>query len=250
MAAQYDSIAEQYRRSKESPLRRYVESWSFFELIGDVSGKSILDLGCGEGFYTRELRMRGAARVTGVDISPAMIDLAQQQERHRPLGVEYLCADVKQMPDLGRFDMVVAAYLLHYSETVSELTTMCEQIRRHLEPGGRFVTLNENPDQSPACYSGYEQYGFGKTVELPRREGSTIGYWMISGREVFRFNVYHFERSTYERVLVSAGFGGIEWSPPGVDPDPDPAVIEQVGEGYWQGYLQNPPVTGLVCRAC
>ncbi len=246
MPSQYDQIAEQYQRSKETPLRRYVEAWTFFNLIGDVSGKSVLDLGCGEGFYTRELKRRGAARVVGVDISTAMIELAEQQESEHALGIEYLCSDVKEMPDLGEFDLVVAAYLLHYSENAADLLTMCQQIRRSLALDGRFITLNENPDQLPENYSGYEQYGFGKSAELPRQDGAVIQYWIAAGREVFRFSICHFDRVTYQRALGLAGFDETVWQPLSLDP----VGVEQCGEEYWQEYLNNPPVIGLTCRAC
>ena len=44
----------------------------------------MLDVACGEGFYTRMIRERGAARVTGIDLSQGMIDLARKQEaQHR-----------------------------------------------------------------------------------------------------------------------------------------------------------------------
>ncbi len=246
MPSQYDHIADLYQRSKETPLRRYVEAWSFFKLIGDVSGKSVLDLGCGEGFYTRELKRRGAARVLGVDISATMIEMAKQQENEHALGIEYVCSDVKEMPDPGEFDLVVAAYLLHYSESVADLLTMCQQIRRSLARGGRFIALNENPDQLPEHYSGYEQYGFGKSAELPHQDGAAINYWIVAGREVFRFSVCHFDRVTYQRALGLAGFDEIVWQPLSLDP----RGVEKHGEEYWQKYLNNPPVTGLTSRAC
>ena len=45
------------------------------ELAGDVRDQRILDLACGEGFYTRRLKAAGAARVLGIDVSAEMIAL-------------------------------------------------------------------------------------------------------------------------------------------------------------------------------
>lgn len=244
MSAQYDAIAEAYRRSKNSPLRVHVEAYSFAQLVGDVGGCDVLDLACGDGFYTRRLRRRGARRVVGVDISPEMIRLAREAEAAKPLGIEYVCAPVESMPHLGRFDHVVAAYLLHYSEDVEQLTAMCRNIAAHLPPGGRFVALNENPDQPAERYTGYDQYGFNKTCEMPRREGSLITYWMIAGRETFRFEARWYSRDTYERALRQAGFGEIRWVPLSLDP----AGIAEQGADYWREYLENPPTVGLDCR--
>jgi SAM-dependent methyltransferase len=244
MSAQYDEIAEQYRRATESPLRQYIESHTLLELVGDVRGKSVLDLGCGEGFFTRRFRELGATHVVGVDISSAMIELARTRERESPLGVEYICEDVKNLADIGDFDVVAAAYLLHYSKTEDEIQQMCANIVKHLPAGGRFVTLNENPDQTAEAYAGYEQYGFNKTVESPRREGSEITYWMVSGRELFKFHARYFCRETYERALLGAGFGRLTWHPLRLDE----AGVRAHGAEYWQEYLANPPVVGLECH--
>jgi 2-polyprenyl-3-methyl-5-hydroxy-6-metoxy-1,4-benzoquinol methylase len=243
-APQYDAIAAQYQLSGRSPLRRYVERYTFLGLVGDVTGLDVLDLACGEGVYTREMRARGARRATGVDISSAMIALAREQEQAVPLGIEYLVSDVQHLPDLGRFDLVMAAYLLHYARNAAELGRMCERIAHHLPPGGRFVALNENPEQPAAAYAGYAQYGFGKSVQQPRRDGSPIAYTMIAGREVFCFEVYHHERGTYEQALAGAGFRDIRWHPVRLDPDGELAC----GRDYWQEYLYNPPIVALDCR--
>lgn len=245
MNTQYDAIAEKYQSTRASPLRTYIEAHTFLGLIGDVRGKRVLDLACGEGFYTRQLRQLGAVRVVGVDISPQMIELAREQERRESMGVEYVCADVEDLACQGEFDIVVAAYLLHYAKSEQAMMRMCRSIIDHLPPAGRFVTLNENPDQSVEQYAGYAQYGFNKTVEQPRRDGSEITYWMVSGRELFKFQACFFARKTYERVLHAAGFRDLVWHPLMLAE----AGIEAHGASYWEEYLSNPPVVGLECRS-
>ncbi len=121
---------------------------------------------------------------------------------------------------------------------------MCRSIARQLAPGGRFVAINENPEQPAARYAGYLQYGFSKSVAGPRREGSPITYAMISGRELFRFEVYHYERATYEESLAAAGLVDVRWHSLMLDPAGQAAL----GETYWAEYLANPPVVGLSCR--
>jgi ubiquinone/menaquinone biosynthesis C-methylase UbiE len=242
-ANQYDLIAGQYQRSRHSPIRQYVESYSLFTWLGDLAGRSVLDLACGEGHYTRRIRERGARRVLGVDISSAMIDLARAQGAG-PGGIEYQVHDVQDLPPLGPFDLVCAAYLLHYARDVAELYRMCRSIARQLPSGGRFVTINENPEQPEDAYAGYLRYGFSKSVTSPRREASPITYAMISGRELFRFVVYHFERDTYEQALQKAGFTDIRWHALQLDP----AGGTRMGNEYWSEYLANPPIVGLSCR--
>lgn len=249
MAAQYDAIAREYQRTKESPLRRYVEAYSFMRMAGDVAGRNILDLACGDGFYSRMLKRAGAAKVTGVDISAEMIALADTLERDDPLGINYICADVADLDKHAdsivpaEFDLVTGAYLLHYAPDEQQLQRMCDNIARRLAPGGRFIAINENPGQTVADYRGYTQYGFNKSVTGERRDGSAIHYAMVSGRSMIRFDAYFYGYETYERALRRAGFSSIHWLPLELDP----AGEAECGAEYWQEYLGNPPVTGLEC---
>ena len=64
MTTDYDPIAEQYKRSKQQPWRAFIEAFTMMQLIGDPTGKAVVDIACGEGFYTRLLPQLGARRVT------------------------------------------------------------------------------------------------------------------------------------------------------------------------------------------
>ena len=75
---QYDAIAEVYQDSKQLPFREYIEAHSLFEILGDIRGATVLDLACGDGFYTRQIKQAGTLEVTGVDLSAEMIKLAEQ----------------------------------------------------------------------------------------------------------------------------------------------------------------------------
>jgi ubiquinone/menaquinone biosynthesis C-methylase UbiE len=244
MTAQYDSIAAAYQRTKEAPLRRYLEAPSFLQRVGDVRGLRVLDLACGDGYYSRALRRAGAAHVTGVDISVEMLALARAAEADEPLGIEYLHADVAELPALDPVDVVSAAYLLHYAASVAELEMMCRNIARQLAPGGRLVSINENPDQPADDYPGYTQYGFNKHFVQPRQVGSEIHYTMVSGRELLSFTAYYYDRDTYAAALRAAGFREIRWSPLRLT-----AAADGAGDaGYFLPYLENPPVVLLDCR--
>ena len=60
MTTNYDPIAEQYKRSKQQPWRAYIEAFTLMRLIDDPTGKKVIDIACGEGFYTRMIRQRGS----------------------------------------------------------------------------------------------------------------------------------------------------------------------------------------------
>lgn len=241
MAAAYDAIARDYQRSKASPLRAAIESWTIDRLLGDIHGAAIFDAGCGDGFHARRLKAAGASRIAGVDVSAAMIELAREAERRTPQGIQYQCCAVEDLPELpsaAAFDVVLAAYLLHYSPSFEVLQRMCRQLANVLKPGGRVVALCENPDQTVADYAGYAAYGFDKLAAEPRAEASRISYSLVAGRQMIRFDTYYYARSSYERALREAGFTAIAWYPLQLDPAAE-------GADYYAAYLRNPPVLGL-----
>ena len=239
--AAYDAIAKDYQRTKASPVRAAIETWTLAQLLGDCRGLAILDAGCGDGFHARRLMAAGAARVAGIDVSAAMIDLAREQERVQPRGIQYLCCAAENLPDLlcgAGFDAVLASYLLHYAADADVLARMCQRLGNALAPGGRLVALVENPDQQPADYAGYAPYGFDKRAAEPRGEGSRIRYGLVSGRRIINFDTFWYSRATYARVLTAAGFGQISWHPLQLDPAVD-------APEFYAAYVRNPPVLGL-----
>lgn len=239
--AAYDAIAKHYQRTKASPVRAAIETWTLEQLLGDCRGLAILDAGCGDGFHARRLMRAGAARVAGFDVSPAMIELARDKERVEPRGIRYVCCAAEDLPDLpGRvgFDVVLASYLLHYAADTDVLGRMCQRLGNALAPGGRLVALVENPDQAPTDYAGYAPYGFDKQAVEPRAEGSRIRYGLVSGRQIIRFDTFWYSRETYTRALTAAGFECITWHPLQLDP-----AVES--PEFYAGYVRNPPVLGL-----
>ena len=122
MPTDYDAIANDYKRAKLQPWRSFIESFTLMNLVGDLAAKSVVDLACGEGFYTRLLRLQGATKVVGVDLSKAMIELARAEERKYPLGIEYQVQDARDLRLNEEFDLAIAAYLLNYARSREELT--------------------------------------------------------------------------------------------------------------------------------
>jgi hypothetical protein len=121
---------------------------------------------------------------------------------------------------------------------------MCVRISDHLKPDGRFVTLNENPEQPAEQYAGYTQYGFNKAAKLPLRDGSPITYWMISGRKVINFTTHFFSTETYQRAFTAAGLRSVQWHPLKLSDE----GRREHGHEYWEEYMNNPPVVAIECR--
>jgi toxoflavin synthase len=239
MSAVFDSIAADYKKTRMLPFRQYVESYTYLSTIGDLTGKTVLDLACGDGIYSREFKRAGAARVVGVDVSASMIALARQEEASAPLGIEYLIEDVWELGRIGEFDLVVASYLLNYSRTSEQLHELCAVISANLLSGGRFVAINNNPEQAIETFETIKKYGFSKRLPTPPlRDGSAITIqFEVDGRE-FAFENYYLSIECHERALRSAGFQAIRWQPLVLSPE---GAREQ-GEEFWRELLDCQPV--------
>lgn len=136
---QYDHIGAEYDEYAQVATMKRAEKYTFLQMIKSVQGQSVLDLTCGFGYYTRILKIAGAAEVVGVDISPEMIALAQAQEKQTPLGITYQVNDVLALPPQKPSGLITAIYLLNYATSPDELIQMLDVVYRNLKTGGRFI---------------------------------------------------------------------------------------------------------------
>jgi len=239
----YDPIAEQYQRSKQQPWRTFVECFTLLELIGDPRGLAVLDVACGEGFYTRQVRRRGAERVSGGDMSHGMIALARGQEERQRLGIEYVIGDARELPATQEYDLVVSAYLLNYARDREELGSMCSAIARSLKPGGRFVTVNQSPALRFPDAPSYRRYGFETSVRGPWREGAPITWKFHLDDGSFEIENYHLDVAIHEQAFRGAGFRAVRWHAPRLAPEGSRAH----GKEFWSTLLEHPPLTFIEC---
>jgi toxoflavin synthase len=239
MPTDYNTIAEQYRRSKLTPWRTYIEQYTFLKILGDLRGRSVLDLACGEGFYSRLFKARGASRVLGVDLSERMIDLARASEVEQSLGVEYVVGDALDFRTAESFDVVAAAYLLNYANTEQRLIAMCEAIGAALKTAGQFVAVNNNPSHLPSHFEATRKYGFIKSVTEELRPGTPITYTVFLNDGSFSFDNYYLSPASHEHALERAGLRDIEWLRPQLSPE------WQGDRGYWDAFFDDPSVIFL-----
>jgi ubiquinone/menaquinone biosynthesis C-methylase UbiE len=243
MGTNYNEIASDYKEAKLHPWRTHIERYTLTRLVGDLRGKSVIDLACGEGYYTREWRRCGAGPVLGVDLSEEMINLARAAERKEPLGIEYHVGDARFLDLSKQYDTVFAAYLLNYARTKEELAEMCRAIAGCLKPGAQFVTVNDNPKDPPENF-GPRAYGYAKELVGKLEEGAPIIWrFFLPGREIAVEN-YHLSVETMEAVFRAAGLRDVRWHDPVVSPE----GIRESGVDYWSDFLSAPPVAFISAR--
>jgi ubiquinone/menaquinone biosynthesis C-methylase UbiE len=162
-------------------------------------GRLTVDVGCGEGRVTRDLRARGH-RVIGIDVSPSMIAAARNAD---PDG-NYVESDAASMPfENGVADLAIAFMTLM---DMDDMPTAVREIGRVLEPGGTFVGAVVHPINSAGEFvprDGDENAPYRIESYLDRRRYSDTldkqGY-------VMTFESMHFTLEDYSRALEAGGF--------------------------------------------
>ncbi|HVC61050.1 MAG TPA: class I SAM-dependent methyltransferase [Acetobacteraceae bacterium] len=129
-------VYARWRASELGALTERIERKLVLDLVGDAGGRSILDLGCGDGDLAIALCRRGA-RVAGLDASPAMIAAASARAHREHADAVFEVGTAAALPfPAEQFDMVVAVTILCF---VADAGPVFREIARVLRPGGRLV---------------------------------------------------------------------------------------------------------------
>jgi SAM-dependent methyltransferase len=190
-----------------------------------LAGRRVLDVGCGTGKSFLPLLERGY-EVTACDISPAMVERARQLAAGT--GTRVVVADARELPVLGRFDLVTSIDdALNYLLSDAELRMAFEGVARNLRPGGLFAfdlnTLSCYRDyfardmavEADGTFFCWRGAGDGDSVEPGGIYSSVIeifdsedgGAWRrVSSTHVQR----HHPPAVVERLLAQTGFELVE----------------------------------------
>lgn len=107
----------------------------------DPRGRSVLDVGCGSGFFTAYYLERGA-RVTGIDIAPTSIE----RLRRRHADATFLLGDVSETPIDSRYDLVNAFDVLYHIVDDARWETAVRHLARAVTPGGALLVTDTFSD--------------------------------------------------------------------------------------------------------
>jgi len=268
---QYDAIASAYVYFKTLPPVR-VETANLRAAVAPyVAGARVLDLACGAGHYSRLLLEWGASSVIGVDISSAMIAVAERQRETSPEEIrKRLRFEVGDAATLGKvdgdagFDLVTGMWLLNYAGTTEEVRKMFETILSNLKLGGVFVGVLPEAMGLTEMEELKERYdalvqrrwdSWSITVRLFERleeEGRMLG-WKArvqakgkDGGEGVSFVNYQLGKEVYEEAARKAGLQeALEWRTAVLDEDIKKQAAEN-DEDFWRQYLEIGPHFGLL----
>ncbi|MET3848523.1 class I SAM-dependent methyltransferase [Paenibacillus sp. OAE614] len=192
----------------------------FKELLPDLQGKSVLDLGCGFGWHCRYAREQHAAEVVGVDISAKMLESAREQTDDP--AITYLQAPIEDIhfPD-GHFDVVLSSLAFHY---VQSFDAVCQKVHSCLKQGGTFVFSVEHPIFTSRPEQEWILDDQGSPLYWP------VDHYQDEGVRNTAFLTdhvikYHRTLSTYINDLIRTGFAITAVR----EPLPDPKLMHHPG---------------------
>jgi len=126
-----------WRASSLGEIVEALEQRLLLRLAGDLRGRAVLDVGCGDGTLTLAFARAGAAPVAGCDIDPRMISHAVVRAAQQHQAVHYAVADALRLPFADRsFDLVTVVAVLAF---VADAEGAVREIARVLKPGGHLV---------------------------------------------------------------------------------------------------------------
>lgn len=185
---------------------------NLLRVAGDVRGKYVLDVACGEGFFSRAFHDAGAF-VTGIDIAPELIKIAKKLG---PQSISYVAVPAERIPlPAESFDAAVCVLAL---QNIKNLSAALSQVSILLKKGGTFTIVLNHP-----CFRvpRHSTWGFDNAASVQFRRidrylsESSYAIHMHPGSDPSITTMsYHRPLQLYMKELVKHGFALVgleEW---------------------------------------
>lgn len=242
-AAAWDLISASYQERSQIPTADlYYGPWappeSELQLLGDLRGGQVLDLGCGGGQSAIWLAQQGAS-VTGLDISQQQLAFATSQARQAGVAVRFVQGGAEQLASWppASWDLILSIYALPY---IVDLTGCLAACQRTLRTGGRLIFSLDHPirtcffdpvDQELTLFPGQSYFD-----TTPRR-------WFFPEAHV-PMQSYHYTISQWVDLLHGAGLRLLRLIEPVL---PDEVLRELWPDDDPLSSMRNLPQTLIVC---
>lgn len=221
--ALFDTWGDRYDNWFATPtgqLVRWYEAELLLAFLDPQPGERILDVGCGTGIFTADV-LKSGARVTGIDLSVAMLSRAVARGGRTFAG---LCADMCALPFADNsFDRVFSMTAIEF---VADGARAIAELNRVVRPGGRVVVTSLNSlspwavqRREKAAKEGHSLFEKARfrspeemrhLVSLPCMTKTAIHF--LKNDPVDK--IAEIERKGMERNLETGAFLAIQWDKP------------------------------------
>ena len=200
-----DQFFESYQHLRQDgqSLNDLVIDPALERLLPDLTGKTVLDLGCGDGRHCADFIARGACKVIGIDISENMLQAARME--HADSAIRYLKMSITKIADLNEtFDFIYSNMAFHYIEDFHSLAIT---MYRALNPNGSLLFAQEHPviTATKGGKGHHRKSVSGKKVAYVFSDygmpGERVTHWFVDG--VVK---YHRRVCDILNALIDAGF--------------------------------------------
>ena len=172
-------------------------------LLPKLAGKTVLDLGCGDGRHCADFIARGAKRVTGIDISEKMLQTAQTENANG--AIRYIKMSMTDIARLNEtFDFIYSNMAFHYIE---DFDSFAKTLYAALNPGGVLLFSQEHP----VITATMDGRGHFNKSDAGKKLSYTFSDYGLPGKRVTTWFVdgvvkYHRRISDIINALTGAGF--------------------------------------------
>ncbi len=187
------------------------ELLKFFPLE-NLNGKSVIDLGCGTGFFLKEFLKAKTEKSLGIDVDTELLELANENLRQEIADnkVSLMKVDATDLKGIGDKSFNVA-FAIESIPNIKDLKLFAKEVSRILEVGGKLIAVVNHPSfrvpQSADWYFDKDKQAQGRVV-YKYKTSHTIKIDMNPGSKVDKVYTYTFHRpfEEYMNTFIKAGF--------------------------------------------
>lgn len=221
------------RRGRKDSPNNAIEGPIIYELIGDFTNITVLDLGCGDAGFGKELLENGAKQYTGLEGSKQMAATAIQQISGMNGVIHLESMETFQYPQ-NEYDLVTSRFAIHYVDNIQKLFN---NVHNALKENGKFVFSVQHP-LTTSCFESKKAGD--------RRENWIVDDYFIVGerKEPWMDEVvikFHRTIEQYFQALVRAGFQIVDLR------EGEPKIEHFSNEEEFKRRLRIPVVLAFSC---
>ena len=224
----------------EDSYSKCIEWPTIKEMLPELSGKRVLDVGCGTGIFTFLLEHYEPKRLVGIDLSEEMLKIAEEKKQERSSIACFVAGDAAKTNQYldEKFDFIFSSTTTHY---ISDLNQLFGGLADLLDEDGEMIFSIIHPVYS-AQYPKAHGERFPEDDEwvvnyLDHSERAYIQPWIEYNDEMDNFlsKSIHYTMSDYMKAIIQAGLYIDQME----EPEP-PAEWEQTMPGRYFAFVETP----------